>query len=129
MKIATLLDVLNKYSNVITILSVFAAGLWAVLKFREYLKDKRFKTYHQLIDELVNEQRYPDRVIKLDRQIAIVYELRNYPGYFSVSRRILVGLRKDWGETDNRIIEEIDLTLEFISCNWFSRSWRKLFRK
>ena len=68
----------NDYSGGVAILISLATGFWAILKLREYLKDRRFRTYHELIDEMVNETRNPDRIIKLHRQIAIILELRNY---------------------------------------------------
>lgn len=98
-------------------MSVVFAGLWAAYKFRYFLKDKRFETYHQLIKELVDEQVNPDKKIKLDRQIAIVFELRNFPSYFEVSKRILKGLRDQWKDIQGvkRVIEEIDISLCYMS--------------
>ena len=123
-----ILDLLNNNSGVITVILTIIAGFWTVLKFREYLKDKRFKTYHELIDELVDEQRHPDKKIKLDRQIAIIFELRNFPSYYPVSKRILTGLKDLWKESQPRAVQEIDLTLEFISNNFFIRFWRRLMK-
>lgn len=119
---------LNNYSGAIGVIITLATGFWALLKLREYLKDKRFKTYHELIDELVNETRNPDRVIKLDRQIAIIFELRNFTNYYPVTRRILAGLRELWAN-QVRVIKEIDLTLDFIAQNWFIRTYRKWLNK
>jgi hypothetical protein len=116
---------LNDYSGVLTAISVIIGGLWALIQFREHIKDKRFQTYHKLIDELVNEQLQADRKIKLDRQIAIVYELRNFPKYFDVSERILKGLRVEWEQTNSRIIKEIDLSLAYMKRNWFIRLFKK----
>jgi len=114
-----IINFLNEYYPAISVLSLIGGGLFAFFKFREYLKDKRFKTYHELIDELINEQRNPDRVIKLDRQIAIVFELRNFSNYYPLSIRILSDLKDTW---DNpRIIKEIDLSLNFMKSNYFSR--------
>ncbi len=123
----TILNFLNSSSPVISVVALITGGFWASLKFREYLKDKRFKTYHELINELVNEQRNPDRVIKLDRQIAIVYELRNFPNYYPLSTRILNDLRQQW--TGPRILKEMDLSLKFMQSNYFCRIWIKLTKK
>ncbi|TAK57000.1 hypothetical protein EPO17_03155 [Patescibacteria group bacterium] len=122
-----LIEQLNNYSGAIGIIITFISGIWALLKLREYLKDKRFKTYHELIDEMVNETRNPDRVIKLDRQVAIIFELRNFTSYYPVTRRILTDLKIAW-ENQPRAITEIDLTLDFISRNWFIRMYRKLLK-
>jgi len=117
---------LNDYSDGLTVISLIIVGLWALIKFNEQIKDKRFQTYHKLIDELVNEQLQADRKIKLDRQIAIVYELRNFPKYFDVSKRILEGLQDEWKETNPRIIKEIELSLVYMKSNWFVRLFKKI---
>jgi hypothetical protein len=122
-----ILNLLNQYSAAASVIALIGGGFWALLKFREYLKDKRFHTYHELIDELVDEQRHPDKVIKLDKQITVVFELRNFPSYYSVTKRILTDLKSLWiGQP--RIIKEIDLTLVFISKNWFARSWDRFWK-
>ena len=109
----------NEYTLAVTIISALGGGLWGIVKFREYLRDRRFKAYHELVDELVNEQKNPDRHIKLDRQIAIVYELRNFPGYFPVSLRILTDLKELW--PNSRIKKEIDFSIRFMNSNWLER--------
>jgi hypothetical protein len=120
-----LLFLLEDHSGLFTIVVVIFGGLWALVKFREHIKDKRFKTYHQLIDWLVNEQTHADRVIKLDRQIAVVYELRNFPKYFDVSIRILEGLLVEWKDNNTRIIEEIKLSLAYMKRSWLVRKFKK----
>lgn len=120
-----ILTFLNDYSSLIGAIPIIAGGIWGFFKFREHVKDKRFKTYHDLIDQMVNEQREADRKIKLDRQIAVIYELRNFQEYFDVSIRILKGLKKEWENNNNpRVIEEIDLTLDYMESNWFSRLFK-----
>lgn len=120
-----ILTFLETHINIITFLSIVIGGFWGIIKFREQLKDKRFKTYHELIDWLVNEQIQPDRKIKLDRQIAIVYELRNFPGYFDVSKRILKGLQEQWKGGDKRILNEIKLTIQYMEKNKIVRLFKK----
>ena len=100
------------------LIGLFIAYISFFVPLRQYIdqrqleeKDKRFTNYHKLIDQLVDNQP------KLDKQIAIVFELRNYPEYFEITRRILVGIRSDWLPQSNevkRAINEIDLTLNFI---------------
>ena len=119
---------LNNYSGAIAVLLTAITGFWALLKLREYLKDKRFTTYHQLIDDLVNETKNPEKIIKLDRQIAIIFELRNYSSYYPVTKRILMDLKELWAEQP-RAIKEIDFTLDFISKNCVIRTYRKLLKK
>lgn len=104
------------------IAGLILAYLAFVVPIRQYLgqreieeRDKRFNNYHRLIKELVG----PDNgVAYMDRQVAVVFELRNYPEYYGVSKRILEGLRQAWMREDGsfqRLITEIDLTVEFIN--------------
>jgi hypothetical protein len=87
-------------------------------------KDNRFQNYHILIDHFAGA----NGNAKLDRQIAIVYELRRYPEYFPVTKRIFT----DWNTTiladqnhlvNQRLKAEIDITLEYIDSNWFNRKF------
>ena len=128
MNLLQIVNTLNVYSGLITAFSVVVGGLWAVLKFRENIRDKRFQTYHDLIDQLVNEQRNPDRRIKRDRQIAIVFELRNYPTYYPVTVRILSALKTDW-EEQKVVLKEIDHTIDFISKNWLTKIWIRFLKR
>ncbi len=111
-------EFIQKNISALTLISVICSGIWAIYKFRKYSDDKRFEIYHKLIKELVDETENPDKKIKIDRQTAIVFELRHFPKYFFVMKRILLGLRDDWKKGDERIIKEIDLTLKYIkqSC-------------
>jgi hypothetical protein len=75
---------------------------------------RRFQNYHGLIKDLV--QGDGDRP-KIDRQLAVVYDLGNYPNYAPSSRRILSGVRKSAEGMSNvdaaqRLLAQIDETLE-----------------
>jgi hypothetical protein len=77
-------------------------------------RDREFDKYHSLIQQLVS----PDEkgTIFLDRQIAVLFELRHFPRYFECTQRILSGLRETWGgnQGSSMLIQEIDLTLAYI---------------
>ena len=56
--------------------------------------------------------------MRLDRQIAVIFELRNFKEYFPVTLRILRGLKKSWTgygpkEKRNRLHEELNETISF----------------
>lgn len=53
----------------------------------------------------------------MDRLVAIVFELRNFPEYFEVTKRILEGLKTKWEMEDvhKSIISEICYTLSYIT--------------
>lgn len=92
---------------------------------RGQLRQQRFENFHKLVSDLV-EGREEQPVPRLDSQIAVVFELRNYPEYREVSTRILEGLREKWSSesVDTRLIEEMDYTLQALQdrCTWKRRS-------
>lgn len=95
--------------------------VWSVLQFvlvrKREQETREFDNFHRIVKELVS----PDPETKstwLDRQVAAIFELRHFPRYYEVSQRILSELRKDWENEKTgwqRLITEIDLTLEYIS--------------
>ena len=97
--------------------------VWASIQYlwskRTELKHRQFETYHALIKSLVQRED-KDQPMMLDRQIAIIFELRNFKEYYPVSLRILKGLKESWKEYGpvekrNRLHEELDLAIEHIS--------------
>jgi hypothetical protein len=98
----------------ITILPV----LWAIWNYfvlkRKELRSERFKTYHLLIKQLV-EPEGKDTPMRIDRQLAVVFEFRRFPEYYEPSLRILEGLRQDWKDGNfGRLFEEMDATIPLI---------------
>ncbi|MBX3586449.1 MAG: hypothetical protein KF796_07375 [Ramlibacter sp.] len=96
--------------------------IWAIVQFilnkRAEAERQQFETYHSLIKQLV-EREDPNQPLKLDRQIAIIFELRNFKRYYPVTLRIFKGLKQDWAEYGpelkrSRLQEELDLAIEFI---------------
>jgi len=80
-------------------------------------RERDFQAFHRLVKELVS----PDTTtgsMHLDRQAAVVFELRHFPRYYEFTQRMLSGLRQVWSADPKiqwpRLIEEIDLTLEYI---------------
>ncbi|HKV82118.1 MAG TPA: hypothetical protein VJP02_28475 [Candidatus Sulfotelmatobacter sp.] len=78
-------------------------------------RQQEFDKYHWLIERLVQ----PDEkgVVFLDKQIAVVFELRHFPRYYECTERILTGLRAAWNQPEafSRLLREIDLTIQYIS--------------
>ena len=82
------------------------------------IRQKRFEVYHSLIRDFVQ----PDQTTGatyLDRQIAVAFELRNFPEYYELSLRLLEGLLHSWKEHDsgsqrNRLLDEMKRTIEYI---------------
>ncbi len=105
--------------GVLFVVLPLAWSAWAYLSLkRRELREHRFQTYHKLIQQLV-EREDPNLPMKLDRQIAVVFELRNFKEYFPVTPRILKGLREDWQDHGpeskrNRLLQEIEESIKFI---------------
>jgi hypothetical protein len=87
-----------EFSSAIPIISLFIAALslgalafsgvrYALDRSRQ-LRQQRFENYHNLLSDLV-EGRRGQTVPRLDSQIAVVYEMRNYREDREVSIRIL----------------------------------------
>lgn len=115
-----LLRLLTTYGAGLGALGAAIAFGWSVYQFfsvrsRE-AKSREFETYHRLIKELV-EPPTESAVLYVDRQCAVVYELRFFPRYYPFTRRTLLGLQRKWSVTAAqypRLLEEIDITLKFI---------------
>ncbi len=98
-------------------------------------KEKRFKNFHQLIKELVQPDKEANQTF-IDRQVAVIFELRNLKNYYDVSLRILKGLREEWHNPPHysgnpRLINEFDLTISYITKyqdKWYRRLHRKICR-
>jgi hypothetical protein len=82
-------------------------------------REREFQAFHRLVKELVSPDS-ADGVMRLDRQAAVVFELRHFPLYYDFTERMLMGVKKGWASNPNvqpRLIEEIDLTLKHIQEN------------
>ena len=102
----------------IYVLGVTITFLFGVYKFyirrKTELYWKEFEIYHKLLKDLVQPE-VENGSVYLDRQVAIIFELKNFKRYYPISEKILKELRKKW-ISNNRLIEEIDFTLEHIRC-------------
>ena len=114
------LNFLWSNSSGITLVSALVVGFW---QYWKYTREWNFQNYHKLIKEL-NQSDTPSEHIKLYRQVAVVYELRHYPRYFSVSKRILNGWlcsRNNPGEEYKDLYDEMKLSVEYMNKNWIKR--------
>ncbi len=100
-----------------SILPVTAAGIWTVFQyFAARSADRRrsdFEAFHKMIGSLPQGGSQP---ISPEAALASIYELRNYPAYFAVTRRILetYSARIPDEEVFAMIKREIVGTLEYI---------------
>ena len=113
---------LNDNSGALGVVLVLIPLTWAIFSYlsvkKQELKERRFQVYHKLIQNLV-EREDPELPMKLDRQIAIIFELRNFKEYFPVTLRILNGLKESWQEYGpekkrGRLYAELDFAIKHI---------------
>ena len=104
-----------------TFLLSFATLAFSALRYVTTRRDAQlqveFVNYHDLIAQLVGSQRNTD-TMKLDSQVAIVYELHRFKRYKPVTVRILKGLRDEWenkGKQNKRLIAEMDIAIGKLS--------------
>lgn len=92
-------------------------------------KDKRYEIYHELITTVAGGDGKAQ--LKLYRQVSSIYELRNFPEYYPVTKRILIGIKEESRVSERedvkRLIAEIDLTLNYINSSWLKRRMKNGF--
>ncbi len=93
--------------------------LWQVVQFllnkNTEAKSRQFEIYHRLIKELVEPS--DKGTLYVDRQCAVVFELRRFKHYRQLTVRTLEGLRHDWKDDPQfhaRLKKEIDLALDHL---------------
>ena len=104
---------LTDHQPSIAIVLAVAALLWQFIQFvithNSDAKTRHFEAYHRLIKELVKPE---DGNTYVDRQCAAVYELARFRQYRELSKRILSGLREEWGQNLHpRLAKELDIAL------------------
>jgi hypothetical protein len=91
-----------------------------IIQRRSDARERAFQAFHKLVKDLVSPDP-TDGKAWIDRQAAVVFELRHFPLYYEFTERMLIGLREKWVADLNfqwpRLIEEIDLTLKHIEQN------------
>jgi hypothetical protein len=113
-------DWLANHVPAVSALGASVAFVWSAIQFmlvrRKDQRTHEFDAFHRLVKELV-EPGDSSGVLWIDRQVAIVFEMRHFPRYFEVTNRILSGLREKWSKYQGppvRLVEEADLTLAYI---------------
>jgi hypothetical protein len=114
-------------SNVIAALSIFGAAVaftvstWQQVSQRRAERDERqFQAFHRVVEGVVS----PDPkggLHYVDRQAAVIFELRHFPRYYDFTERMLMRLKTKWTTEpephSNVLVEEIDLALKHIQRN------------
>ncbi len=112
-----ILEIIKFIAYIIIFCITFYFSVYRYVDTRKREQDlKEFENYHNLIQDLVQPNEKGD--IFLDRQATVVYELKNFPRYYDLSKRTLTALKGKWQKSDKdckRLLNEIDLTLEFLN--------------
>jgi len=112
---------LSSNTAALSILGAAAAFAWStvqqVSQRKVEARERDFQAFHRLIKELVAPD--PESgVAWIDRQAAVVFELRHFPRYYELIERTLRGLKEKWTADPEfrfpRLIEEVNLTLDYI---------------
>ncbi len=116
----TILEIFKLYGGQVSALGAAIAFIFGLYKYQSERKAaffwKEFEVYHKLVKELV-EPPTEGGALYVDRQSAIIFELRNFRRYYPYSLRMLIGLREKWGAVPNRfprLVNELNLTIRFL---------------
>ena len=114
---------LSSNTAVLSILGAAVVFVWStfqqVAQRKAEAREREFQAFHRLVKELVSPDP-ADGVTRIDRQAAVVFELRHFPRYYEFTERMLIGLKKTWASEPLQypsLIDEIDLTLKHIQQN------------
>lgn len=115
---------LTENAAAIGIVGAAIAFVWSVVQFilvrKRDEQHREFEIYHRLIKELVSPD--PDsKVVWIDRQTAVLFELGRFRRYHEHTLRTLLGLKGKWASDSDfkfpRLLEELDLTVDYIRRN------------
>lgn len=94
-------------SNAIAALSIFGAAVtfaistWQqVCQRKAEAKERQFHASHNLVEGLVAPEQN-EGVYYIDRQAAVIFELRHFPRYFDFTERLLVKVERS-GQPNHR---------------------------
>lgn len=117
---------LKEYNGTVAVLISLITGGFALYHYisikRSEEEARRFSTYHNLIQDLnIGKDKDAQYV---DRQMAIIFELRNFPEYYPVTLRILNRSLPRWRAfaitgssplSPYLVPEEVVLTIKYIN--------------
>jgi len=104
--------------GIVTSLGTFIWSVYGYLDSKKREQNlKEFENYHKLIKELVQPEDNEKPTMYVDRQTAIIYELRHFKRYYPFSYRTLLGLKDKWEKVPNqfpRLMDECNRTIEYL---------------
>lgn len=123
-------DFLETNNGPLGFVLAFVTACWAVWNYflikRAEEETRQFQAFHLMVKGLVRgEGDSPDPYV--DQQLAVIYELRNFPQYYPITVRILERSKESWGGAKvgwwaDTLIREADLTIEYIKRRGLTES-------
>jgi hypothetical protein len=114
------MDTKTLVATLVPMLSVTGAAIWTVYQYFAARSAERrrsdFEVFHRMVGSLPQGGSHS---ISPEAALASIYELRNYPAYFAVTRRILemYSLRMPGEGAFELMRKEIEGTLEYIQTH------------
>jgi hypothetical protein len=129
--IQSLLGNLTGIAAIVAALIAAITFFWNMVQFlwtrTKESRERQFETYHKLVKVLVSGD---SSDVSIDRQAAVVFELRHFPRYYGYTERMLKNLKEALREEGKpRILDEIDLTLQYVRRKWRYRLSKFVDRK
>lgn len=125
-----ILSLINKYGHAFSEIGAVIAFAWSVWQFFSVrsrdARSRDFENFHRLVKDLV-EPPSNGASPYIDRQCAVIFELRFFPRYYPFTLRMLHGLKRNWQLSEDkypRLLEEIEITINFIEKSSNTLSWR-----
>jgi len=119
-----LLVLLSSNAAALSILGAAIAFMWStaqqIFQRRAEADERQFQAFHKIVEKVVSPER-TEGLVYIDRQAAVVFELRHFPRYYDFTERLLKRLKEKWtaepAPHSSVLIAEIDLTLRHIQRN------------
>lgn len=115
-----LFELIKMYGTQLSAIGAAIAFAFGLYKFQVERQTalfwKEFEVYHKLVKELV-EPPSENGALYVDRQAAIIYEMRNFKRYYPYTLRMLEGLYQKGSSVPNqfpRLLDELRLTIDHI---------------
>lgn len=89
-------------SNTAAALSILGAAIafivstiLQIVQRKAEADERQFRAFHKIVEKVVSPER-TDGMVYIDRQAAVVFELRHFPRYYDFTERMLGRLKKKW---------------------------------
>ncbi len=115
---------LSSNTATLSIFGAAAAFIWSttqqIVQRRTESDERQFQAFHKIVENVVLPERN-EGLVYIDRQAAVIFELRHFPRYYDFTERMLLRLKNKWvadpAPHSDVLLEELDLTLAHIRQN------------